>query len=142
MDIALLAGNLTDAPDLSYTQGGTAVANVTLATNDRYKDRDGELQEDTVYHDLVIWGDQGEVLSEYAEKGQFIVVRGTHETSEWEDDDGNTRRDREIKVLEFDFGPQQSASVQQDESTSEQEPTKETAGGGDDDFEPDDDLPF
>lgn len=130
MDVALLGGNLTEDPELRKTGNDTFVANATLATNERYKDSDGELQETVTFHDLVIWGPQAEVFAEYADKGQYMVVRGTHETNQWEDDDGRTRYDQEIKVLDFDFGPR---------SQSEE---AETADEEDEDFEPDDDLPF
>jgi len=135
MNTVTLGGNLTEEPELRYTGQDTPVANVTLATNERYKDRNGELQEDAVFHDLVIWGPQAEVLKEYADKGQFLVVRGTIETNEWEDSDGNQRRDKEVKVLEFDFGPRQDTSPSA--SGGEQ-----GSGGEDEEFVPDDELPF
>jgi len=142
MNTILLGGNLTDEPELRYTDGKTAVANATLATNERYKNREGELVEEATFHDLVIWGDQAEVLAEYADKGQYLVVRGTVKENEWEDRDGNTRRDKEVKVLEFDFGPRQPQSGDNSSSQSrEQQPAGESSGE-EDTFEPDDDLPF
>jgi len=142
MNTILLAGNLVDQPELRYTGSSTAVANGTLATNERYKNQDGELQEEATFHNIVIWGNQAEVLNEYADKGQFLVIRGTVQTNEWEDSDGNTRRDKEVKVLEFDFGPREN--VDSSGGSSQSEPSQETAGetAGDDSFEPDDDLPF
>jgi len=142
MNTVLLGGNLTAEPDLRYTGGGTAVANATLATNERYKDSDGELQENTVFHDLVIWGPQAEVLSEYSDKGQYLVVRGSIQSNEWEDEDGNPRYDKEVKVLEFDFGPRGDTGSS---SSASEEPKQEPAGEeteGEDPFEPDDELPF
>jgi len=145
MNTILLAGNLTDEPELRYTGSGTAVANATLATNERYKDQNGELQEDATFHNLVIWGDQAEVMSEYADQGQFLVVRGTVQTNEWEDNDGNTRRDKEVKVLEFDFGPRvdpPSDESQASQSGGQEKASASAGGGSGDEFEPDDDLPF
>ena len=144
MNTVLLGGNLTESPDLRYTGSGTAVANATLATNERYKDSDGELQENTVFHDLVIWGPQAEVLSEYADKGQYIVVRGALQTNEWEDDDGNNRYDTEVKVLEFDFGPRGDSGSSPSSGSQEPkaEPAGEQTGEEEDPFEPDDELPF
>jgi single-strand DNA-binding protein len=145
MNSILLGGNLTDKPELRYTGSNTAVANATLATNERYKNSDGELVEEATFHDLVIWGNQAEVLNEYAEKGQYLVVRGTIQENEWEDNDGNTRRDKEVKVLEFDFGPQQpEASGSSSSQQSSQQQTAGEASGSDDEdtFQPDDDLPF
>jgi single-strand DNA-binding protein len=145
MNTILLGGNLTDEPELRYTGSGTAVANATLATNERYKNQEGELVEEATFHDLVIWGNQAEVMSEYADKGQYLIVRGTVQTNEWEDNDGNTRRDKEVKVLEFDFGPrvnpQQESSGETSESR-EQQPAGEPSGDEEDTFVPDDDLPF
>lgn len=144
MNSIFLGGNLTDDPELRYTGGNTAVANVTLATNERYKNQEGELVEEATFHDLVIWGNQAEVIAEYADKGQYLVVRGTAQTNEWEDRDGNTRRDKEVKVLEFDFGPrnpEQQSSGGESESR-QQQAAGEPSGEGEDTFEPDDDLPF
>lgn len=145
MNTILLGGNLTDEPELRYTGNQKAVANVTLATNERYKNSQGELVEEATFHDLVIWGNQAEVMAEYADKGQYLVVRGAVQTNEWTDNDGNNRRDKEVKVLEFDFGPRQSATNTNSENSSGGERQKAAAGGGSDDgdaFEPDDDLPF
>jgi len=145
MNTILLAGNLTDEPELRYTGSGTAVANATLATNERYKNQEGELQEEATFHDLVVWGNQAEVMSEYADKGQFLVIRGTVQTNEWEDNDGNTRRDKEVKVLEFDFGPRVNVDASGGSTQSEprqQQPAGEASGGDEDTFEPDDELPF
>jgi len=143
MNTILLGGNLTDDPELRYTGSNRAVANATLATNERYKNNEGELVEEATFHDLVIWGNQAEVLAEYAEKGQYLVIRGTTQTNEWEDNDGNTRRDKEVKVLEFDFGPRQPQNGESSSSPSrEQQPAGESSGEEEDTFEPDDDLPF
>lgn len=143
MNTILLGGNLTDDPELRYTGSNRAVANATLATNERYKNNEGELVEEATFHDLVIWGNQAEVLAEYAEKGQYLVIRGTTQTNEWEDNDGNTRRDKEVKVLEFDFGPRQPQSGDSSSSPSrEQQPAGESSNEEEDTFEPDDDLPF
>lgn len=151
MNTAFLGGNLTDDPELRYTGAGTPVANATLATNERYKDNDGNLVEEATFHDLVIWGDQAEVLSEYADKGQYIVVRGSIQENEWEDRDGNTRRDKEVKVLEFDFGPRNQGSEggpqmeRQEPSNGTPQTQQESSSSGSEDgetFEPDDDLPF
>jgi single-strand DNA-binding protein len=144
MNSIFLGGNLTDEPELRYTGSGTAVANATLATNERYKNQEGELVEEATFHDLVIWDDQAEVISEYADKGQYLVVRGTVKTNEWEDNDGNTRRDKEVKVLEFDFGPRQPQKAEASQSGGQEKATASAGGGSDeeDTFEPDDDLPF
>jgi len=142
MNTILLGGNLTDEPELRYTDGKTAVANATLATNERYKNREGELVEEATFHDLVIWEDQAEVLAEYADKGQYLVVRGTVKENEWEDRDGNTRRDKEVKVLEFDFGPRQPSGGSSSQESREKQPAGESSGKEEDTFEPDDELPF
>lgn len=145
MNTILLAGNLTEEPTLNYTGSGTPVANVSLATNERYKNREGELVEEATFHDLVVWGKQGEVLAEYADKGQFIVARGTVTTNEWEDRDGNKRRNKEVKVLEFDFGPRGPSNPQTSDSKSSSSGESSQQSGnnsGGDNFEPDDDLPF
>lgn len=142
MNTILLAGNLTDEPELRYTGSGTAVANASIATNERYKDQEGELQEEATFHDIVVWGNQAEVMSEYADKGQFLVIRGTVQTNEWEDNDGNTRRDKEVKVLEFDFGPRVNVDASGGSSQSSSRQEQPAGQDKEDTFEPDDDLPF
>jgi single-strand DNA-binding protein len=141
MNLVILSGYLAADPELRYTDGGTAVANARLATDESYT-RDGERVENTEYHELVIWGKKGEVWEEYLSKGRFVqVTRGKLETHEWTDNDGNNRYDKRINVLEFEFGPRVDRDDSDDSPPTEQ-PAGDPSEEEEDIFEPDDELPF
>ena len=92
----ILVGNVGRDPELRYTASGTAVANFTLATHRRYKDRDGNQQEQTEWHRIVAWARTAEFVNQYAPKGRQLYVEGRLQTRQWEDRDGNTRYTTEI----------------------------------------------
>jgi single-strand DNA-binding protein len=96
-----LIGNLTSEPELRYTGGGTAVLNAGMATNESYKDSDGNWQEKAQFHNLTFWGRAAEVIAEYAQKGTQLFVQGSINYTKYEDKDGNERRGVEIKVRDF-----------------------------------------
>jgi len=94
----ILVGNLGADPEVRYTSGGTAVANLRLATNERWTDKSGQKQERTEWHKVVAWARQAEIAGEYFRKGQLLYVEGSLQTRQWEDRDGNTRYTTEIKA--------------------------------------------
>jgi single-strand DNA-binding protein len=79
-----LIGHLGQDPDLKYTQNGTAIANVSLATTEQWTDNNGEKQQKTEWHRLVAWRKLAEVFGEWLKKGQLIYVEGKLQTDEWE----------------------------------------------------------
>lgn len=85
MNKVILIGRLGKDPELSYTQGGTAVCKFSLATSERWTDREGQKQESTEWHSIVIWGKQAEVAGKYLEKGRLVSLEGKNKTSNWED---------------------------------------------------------
>jgi single-strand DNA-binding protein len=91
-----LIGNLGRDPELRYTQGGTAVLNFTLATTERWNDREGGKQERTEWHRVVVWGKQAEVCSNLLAKGKQVYVEGRIQSREWKDKEGGERRSYEI----------------------------------------------
>ena len=97
----LLIGNLGRDPEVRYTQGGTAVANFTLATTERWNDPSGERKERTEWHRIVLWGKQAEIAGEYLRKGRQVYVEGSLQTREWTDRDGNKRYTTEIRGQRF-----------------------------------------
>jgi len=119
----ILIGNLGRDPELRHTQDGTAVANLSLATTEKWKDRNsGEQQERTEWHRLNVWGKQAEIAAEYLTKGRQIYVEGALQTRKWEKD-GVERYTTEIKVLRFqmlgkkgDGGGSSEAPKQEEES--------------------------
>jgi single-strand DNA-binding protein len=99
----ILIGNLGRDPELRYTQSGSAVANFTLATNERWRDKDGNNQERTEWHRIVVWGRTAENCAQYLQKGRSVYVEGRLQTREWEDKDGNKRNTTEINALNVQF---------------------------------------
>jgi single-strand DNA-binding protein len=81
----ILVGNLGRDPELRTTPSGQPVAKFSLATNRRWRDRDGNRQEQTEWHNIVCWGRQAEVAGQYLTKGKQIYVEGRLETNSWED---------------------------------------------------------
>lgn len=96
----MLIGHLSKDPELKYTPGGAAVASFSLATNESYKDKDGNQANKTEWHRLVAWNKQAEIASEYLKKGAQIFVEGKLQTRSWEKD-GQKHYMTEIVVFSF-----------------------------------------
>src|SRR5712691_3679159 len=94
----ILIGNLGRDPEVKYTQNGSAVANLSVATNEAWTDKAGEKQERTEWHRIVVWGKQAEIAGEYLTKGKQIFVEGSLQTREWNDKEGNKRQTTEVKA--------------------------------------------
>ncbi|MGE4493172.1 MAG: single-stranded DNA-binding protein, partial [Syntrophotalea sp.] len=92
----ILVGNLGKDPELRYTASGTAVANFSLATTERFKDRDGNSQEKTEWHNIVAWRQLAEICGKYLTKGRQVYIEGKIQTRSYEDRDGNKRYITEI----------------------------------------------
>jgi len=98
-----LIGNLGADPEVRYTQSGTAVANFRIATSEIWNDKNGERQERTEWHRIVVFGRQAEHCGEYLRKGRSVCVEGKLQTREWEDRDGNRRFTTEVKADNVTF---------------------------------------
>jgi single-strand DNA-binding protein len=97
-----LIGNLGRDPEVRYTQGGTPVANFTIATTDKWRDQaTGEPKERTEWHRIVVWGKQAEIAGEWLRKGRQVFIEGSLQTREWSDRDGNKRYTTEIRAQNF-----------------------------------------
>ncbi len=96
---AMIIGRLGQDPDVRYTQSNTAVANMSIATSERYKDNMGEWKENTEWHRVVAWGRLAEICQEYLKKGSQVYIEGPIQTRKWEDKEGQTRYTTEIKAL-------------------------------------------
>ena len=92
----ILVGNLGRDPETRYTTSGDAVTNIRLATTDTWKDKNGEKQERTEWHNVVFYGRQAEVAGEYLKKGRQIYVEGRLQTRKWQDKEGQDRYTTEI----------------------------------------------
>src|SRR6476661_8629927 len=94
----ILVGNLGRDAEVRHTPGGQAVATLNLATTETWNDKDGQCQEKTEWHRVVLWGKQAESLQQYLVKGKQIYVEGRLQTRQWDDKDGNKRYTTEIKA--------------------------------------------
>jgi single-strand DNA-binding protein len=99
----ILVGNLGRDPELRYIPSGQAVANFTLATNDRWRDKEGNNQERTEWHRIVVWGKSAENCAQYLQKGRSVYIEGRLQTREWEDKDGNKRQTTETIAQTVQF---------------------------------------
>src|SRR6185312_10032451 len=93
----ILVGNLGRDAEVRHTPGGQAVATLNLATTETWNDKDGQRQEKTEWHRVVLWGKQAESLQQYLVKGKQIYVEGRLQTRQWDDKDGNKRYTTEIR---------------------------------------------
>jgi len=143
----ILIGNVGKDPDVRYMPNGNAVANVTLATSESWKDKNsGETQERTEWHRIVFFRRLAEVVGEYVKKGSKLYVEGKLQTRKWQDQSGQDRYTTEIvadqmQMLDSRGGGGSSASYDapnQQGSSAAREPSP--APMPDDGF--DDDIPF
>jgi single-strand DNA-binding protein len=99
----LLMGNLTKDPELRYTPQGTAVANLRLAVNRKFKDRNQELKEEVCFITAVVWDKQAETCNQYLHKGSPLFIEGRLQSRTWEDNTGNKRSVIEVRVERVQF---------------------------------------
>ncbi len=92
----ILVGRLGKDPELKYTPSGAPVAKFSLATDDSFKDKTGEKQEHTEWHNIVAWNKLAEICGEYLTKGKLIYIEGTIRSRQWQDQSGNKRTSYEI----------------------------------------------
>jgi single-strand DNA-binding protein len=99
----LLIGNLTKDPELRYTPGGTAVANLRMATNRTYKDKAGEMKQEACFLTVVAWDKQAEVCNQYLHKGSPLFVEGRLQSRTWDGPDGKKRSVIEVRAERIQF---------------------------------------
>ena len=93
----ILVGNLGQKPDMKYTQSNTAVANLSLATSESWKDKDsGDLKTKTEWHRVVYFGKLAEIAEQYLDKGSKVYVEGKLQTRKWQDHAGSDRYTTEV----------------------------------------------
>ena len=129
----ILIGNLGRDPELRYTPGGTAVANFTVATNEVWKDKEGNKQEHTEWHRVVAWGKLAEIAGEYLRKGRQVYIEGSIRSRTYKDKDGNERTAVEIRADNMVMLGRQEAAPAEGKAASEAAPPA---------YAPDDDIPF
>ena len=95
----ILVGNLGQEPELQHPPSGAAVTTLSLATHEVWKDKDGNKQQRTEWHRVVLWRKLAEIAGEYLKKGSQVYVEGRLQTRSWEDKDGNKRYTTEVSSL-------------------------------------------
>lgn len=127
----ILVGNLGQDPESRFTPQGTAVTNLSIATNETWKNQNGEPQDRTEWHRIVMYGKMAETAAEYMKKGQMVYVEGRLETNEWEDQNQVKRKTTQVRCDNFTMlGRRQEGSQITENAGSEQVESS------------DDDIPF
>jgi len=155
----ILVGNLGKDPELRYTPAGAAVATFSLATTERFKGKDGQMQEKTEWHNIVAWRQLAEICGKYLHKGKQVYLEGRIQTRSYDDRDGNKKYITEIVADQMQMlgragdegGGSGRAAGGQRAATAQGTPAAAAATGGgmpeyenfsDPPFNPDDDIPF
>ena len=100
-NLVILIGNLGSDPEVRHTSGGDTVTTFRVATTERWKGKDGQMQESTEWHTCVAWRRLGEICGEYLSKGSKVYVEGSLKTRKWQDQSGNDRYSTEVIVREM-----------------------------------------
>ena len=97
----MLIGNLGQDPEIKYSANGLPICNMSIATTERYRDREGMEQEKTEWHRVVAFDRLAEICGEYLKKGSQVYFEGQIQTRQWQDNDGNTRYTTEIRARDM-----------------------------------------
>ena len=97
----MIIGNLGNDPELRYTQSGTPVASFRVATTEKWKDKGGQMQEQTEWHSCNAWSKLAEICGNYLKKGSKVYIEGSVHTRKWQDQEGKDRYSTEVKVREM-----------------------------------------
>ena len=144
----ILIGNLGKDPEVRYMPSGEAIANISVATTDSWKDKSGEKQEKTEWHRVSFFGKLAEIVGEYLKKGSQVYVEGRLQTRKWQDKEGQDKYTTEIVADRMQMlggrsgaGGGESNATERASSASSSSAKPAAKGKGDfDDFE--DDIPF
>ena len=136
----ILVGNLGRDPELRYTAQGTPVCSFSMATNERRKDRNGEMQDHTTWFRITLWNRLAETASQYLQKGKQVYIEGRLRVEEYVDRDGKPRHSLEVLATDMHF----IGSARNDDATYERAASA-SASAGPPDSQPDlsdEDIPF
>jgi len=134
----ILVGNLGRDPELRYTPQGTPVCSFSMATNERRKDKNGEMQDQTTWFKVTLWNRQAETAAQYLTKGRPVYIEGRLRVEEWTDRDGKPRHTLEVHATDMQF-------IGGGRAEGEPAIERAAAAGGGAPTEPDtadDDIPF
>lgn len=142
---AILFGNLTRDPELRALPSGMNVCNFSVATNRVYRDRDGKKQEQTDFHNIVVFGRTADTVNQYLKKGSSVYVEGRMQTRSWEQN-GEKKYRTEVVADSVQFGPRTSGSGARRDAADDQPQEMPASGGSGIDYPKDDinpdDIPF
>lgn len=150
---AMIFGNLTRDPELRSLPSGMNVCSFSIATNRVFKDRDGKNQEQTDFHNVVVFGRQADTVNQYLKKGSSAFVEGRMQTRSWEGKDGEKKYRTEIVADRVQFGPRGSGGgsgagggARRESAPSQEEDMGGASAGSGIDYPKDDinpdDIPF
>lgn len=125
----LLMGNLTKDPELRYTPQGTAVLNLRLAVNRKYRNKNQELKEETCFITVVVWNKQAETCNQYLHKGSSVFIEGSLQSRSWEDASGQKRSVIEVRSERVQFlgSPSGAKATAGAEAATEETPAHEAS---------------
>ncbi len=133
----MIVGRLGNDPELKTLSSGSAVCNFSVATSERWTDKEGQKQEKTEWHRIVTWGRQAELCGKYLSKGRQVFIEGKLQTRSWEDQQGQKRYTTEVVCNNVQF----LGSTQQNANPGMSTPMPEDFGP-EPSFEASDDIPF
>lgn len=136
----ILVGNLGADPELKYTASGSPVCKFRVATSEVFKDRDGNKQERTEWHQVTVWGKLAEACAQYLATGRQVYVEGSLRTSSWDDRDGNKRYATGVTAREVQFLGGDASGQTQHRPPPDNSPPPNNSGSGS--GYNDDDIPF
>ena len=117
MNKTILIGRVGKEPEIRKV-GESKVANLSLATSEKYRSKSGETQETTEWHNIVIWGKLADVVEKYVHKGNQLALEGKIQTRKWQDKDGNDRYTTEINCSSMEMLSGAPAGAKQKQETS------------------------
>lgn len=126
----VLIGNLTDDPELRYTQSGMARARFSIAVNRRWRDRDGNMQEETTFVPIVVWGQQAENCANFLAKGRLVAVEGRLRIESYQTGEGERRKVTEVVARTVQFLDGRRAEEPVEDSSAPAQPKEELPEGG------------
>lgn len=140
----MLIGNLGKDPEMRFLPNGDAVANFSIATTEKFKDKSGEMQEVTEWHRISFFGRVAEVCQQYLHKGSPVYIEGSIRTRKWQDKDGQDKYTTEIRGDRMQMlGGKGDGGQQQERPAQPPRPKSDPNAGGASGFEDfEDDIPF
>ena len=143
---AIIIGNLTRDPEVKTLPSGISVATFSVATNRVWKNKEGQKQEDTQFHNVVVFGRQAETVGQYLKKGSSLLVEGRMQTRSWDAADGQKKYRTEIVADRVQFGPRPTGGEARSASggaarSNEKQPSGEAIEYPTEEINPDD-IPF